>query len=58
MATTCLFECLAMLGNVPNEMTYWGNPPDLDQGITEFVDSLWCSLVASDGLDNVSGVFS
>lgn len=58
MATTCLFECLAMSGNVPNEMTFMGNPPDLDQGINEFVDSLRCSLVASDGLNNVSGVFS
>lgn len=31
--------------------------PDLDQGITELLDSLNCNLVALDGLEhNVSGV--
>ncbi len=52
MAPTCLYACLTMSGHAPNETTdgvlgYFLT--DLDQGITELLDSLKCNLVASDG---------
>ena len=61
MAPTCLYACLTTMGHATNEMTdgvlgYF--LPDLDQGITELLDSLRCNLAASDGPEhNVPEVF-
>ncbi len=61
MAPTCLYACLTMSGHAPNETTdgvlgYF--LPDLDQGITELLDSLRGNLAGSDGVkQNVPEVF-
>ena len=61
MASTCLYACLTTSGHAPNETTdgVLGDLlPDLDQGITELLDSLKCNLAASDGpKHNVPEVF-
>ncbi len=61
MAPMCLYACLTTLGHTPNETADGVQGyflPDLDQGITELLDSLRCNLEASDGpKHNVPEVF-
>ncbi|XP_016321016.1 flotillin-2-like [Sinocyclocheilus anshuiensis] len=52
MSSMCLYACLTTSGHAPNETTdgvLGCFLPDLDQGITELLDSLRCNLAASDG---------
>lgn len=49
MDFTCLYACLTMSGHAPNEMTLGGVLPNLEQGISDFLDGVRCNLVALDG---------
>ena len=61
MAPMCLYELPTKSGHAPDEMTdeVLDLLPDLDQGISELLDSLWCYLAAVDApIHNVPEVLS
>ena len=52
MASTCLFALPTTSGHAPDETTdvlLRDLLPDLDQGISQLLDSLWCNVVLVDG---------
>ena len=62
MAPTCLYALLTTSGHAPDEIVdgvLGYLLPDLDQGISELLDSLWGYLVAADELThNIPEVLS
>ena len=59
MASTCLYALPTMSGHAPDETTevlLRDLLPDLNYGITQLLDSLWCDVALLDGMrHNASG---
>ena len=52
VASTCLYALPTTSGHAPEEMTdvlLRDLLPDLDQGISQLLDSLWCDVESVDG---------
>ena len=52
VASTCLYALPTMSGHAPDETTdvlLRDLLPDLDQGISQLLDSLWCDVASVDG---------
>lgn len=62
MAPTCLYVLLVISGHTPDETAdgiLRDHFPDLDRGISELLDSLWCYSTASDAsIHNVPEVLN
>ncbi len=60
MDPMCLYAPLTISRHVPDEMAngvLWDLLSDMNQGITELLDNLWCNLVALDApIHNVQEV--